>query len=175
MGTKKAKKGLDPTAEGVVAAESPVQEMEKKKVKKAKAKSEIDDMFGQKALVQESERKEKEKVKSEIDDIFGQKKRKKVEGEDEQAAAKKKEKENSEVVKLNSKGELVKPKKPKVGKPGKSTPAAATAAAAAAAAAPTSRKKTEDGYTVYTAEELGFNKKNAGGTKLCPFDCDCCF
>jgi hypothetical protein len=35
--------------------------------------------------------------------------------------------------------------------------------------------KTEDGYTVYSAEELGFNKKNAGGTKLCPFDCDCCF
>lgn len=37
------------------------------------------------------------------------------------------------------------------------------------------RRKTNDGFTVYSAEELGFNKKDAGGTSLCPFDCDCCF
>jgi len=37
------------------------------------------------------------------------------------------------------------------------------------------RRKTDDGFTVYTEEELKWNKKNAGGTKLCPFDCDCCF
>jgi hypothetical protein len=166
MGTKKVKKAGDPAAEGVAAGATLVQESERKKKKKvkAKAKSEIDDIFGQKAQVDESEKKVK--AKSEIDDIFGQKKRKKVEGEDEQAAAKKKDKETSEVVKLNSKGELVKPKKPQVAKPAKSAPAAA---------APTSRRKTEDGFTVYSAEELGFNKKNAGGTKLCPFDCDCCF
>ncbi|XP_060173621.1 uncharacterized protein C6G9.01c [Lycium barbarum] len=38
-----------------------------------------------------------------------------------------------------------------------------------------SRKKTADGFTLYTEEELGIGKSNAGGTKLCPFDCDCCF
>lgn len=164
MGTKKARKALDPSAESE----------KKTKVKaEAKGKSEIDDIFGQTAQVQDSEKKEKAKVKakakSEIDDIFGEKKRKKAEGEDDQAAAKRKERDNSEVVKLNSKGELVKPKKPKVGKP------AASGKSTAAAAAPVSRKKTEDGFTVYTAEELGFNKKGAGGSKLCPFDCDCCF
>nr|XP_034902947.1 uncharacterized protein C6G9.01c-like [Populus alba] len=38
-----------------------------------------------------------------------------------------------------------------------------------------SRKKTEDGFSVYTEEELGFNNSSGGGTPLCPFDCDCCF
>jgi hypothetical protein len=37
------------------------------------------------------------------------------------------------------------------------------------------RKKTSDGLTVYSEEELGFGKKEAGGTPLCPFDCHCCF
>uniref|UniRef100_A0A0D6R5H7 DUF1764 domain-containing protein n=1 Tax=Araucaria cunninghamii TaxID=56994 RepID=A0A0D6R5H7_ARACU len=40
---------------------------------------------------------------------------------------------------------------------------------------PKPRRKTNDGYTIYSAEELGFNKKDAGGTPLCPFDCECCF
>lgn len=37
------------------------------------------------------------------------------------------------------------------------------------------RKKTGDGLTIYTEEELGFGKADAGGTPLCPFDCSCCF
>lgn len=37
------------------------------------------------------------------------------------------------------------------------------------------RKKMNDGLTVYTEEELGINKSDAGGTPLCPFDCECCF
>lgn len=42
---------------------------------------------------------------------------------------------------------------------------------------PTDRetKRTEDGLRIYTEEALGFNKKGAGGTPLCPFDCDCCY
>jgi hypothetical protein len=36
------------------------------------------------------------------------------------------------------------------------------------------RKRTEEGYRIYTEEELGLNKKG-GDTDLCPFDCDCCF
>ncbi|GMI97951.1 hypothetical protein like AT5G11760 [Hibiscus trionum] len=37
------------------------------------------------------------------------------------------------------------------------------------------RKKTADGFTIYTEEELGISKSDAGNTPLCPFDCDCCF
>ncbi|KHN16261.1 Hypothetical protein glysoja_046578 [Glycine soja] len=37
------------------------------------------------------------------------------------------------------------------------------------------RKKTEDGLTIYTEEELGISNADAGNTPLCPFDCSCCF
>jgi hypothetical protein len=37
------------------------------------------------------------------------------------------------------------------------------------------RKKTEEGFNIYTEDELGLNRPNAGMTDLCPFDCDCCF
>ncbi|XP_073222619.1 uncharacterized protein C6G9.01c-like [Cicer arietinum] len=37
------------------------------------------------------------------------------------------------------------------------------------------RKKTEDGLTIYSEEELGLSKGDAGNTPLCPFDCSCCF
>jgi hypothetical protein len=36
------------------------------------------------------------------------------------------------------------------------------------------RKYTEEGYPVYTEEELGLNKAG-GDTPDCPFDCNCCF
>eukprot|EP00877_Chromochloris_zofingiensis_P010526 jgi/Chrzof1/5727/Cz16g13080.t1 len=36
------------------------------------------------------------------------------------------------------------------------------------------RKRTEEGYTIYSETELGLGKKG-GDTDLCPFDCDCCF
>mmetsp|Transcript_36883 Transcript_36883/g.82024 ORF Transcript_36883/g.82024 Transcript_36883/m.82024 type:complete len:168 (+) Transcript_36883:78-581(+) len=36
------------------------------------------------------------------------------------------------------------------------------------------RKKTEEGYAIYSEEELGLNKRG-GDTPLCPFDCDCCY
>ena len=39
------------------------------------------------------------------------------------------------------------------------------------------RKRTEEGYLIYSEEELGLggSSKNAGYTKDCPFDCQCCF
>lgn len=37
------------------------------------------------------------------------------------------------------------------------------------------RRVTEDGYKIYTEEELGLNMTGGGDTELCPFDCDCCF
>ncbi|GAB4837122.1 hypothetical protein Ancab_002033 [Ancistrocladus abbreviatus] len=38
-----------------------------------------------------------------------------------------------------------------------------------------SRRKTQDGLAIYTEEDLGINRKDAGNTPLCPFDCSCCF
>ena len=38
-----------------------------------------------------------------------------------------------------------------------------------------SKKRTADGLAIYTEEELGIGKSDAGGTPLCPFDCSCCF
>ena len=35
------------------------------------------------------------------------------------------------------------------------------------------RRVTDDGFKIYTEEELGIGK--GGDTDLCPFDCDCCF
>ncbi|KAF8406920.1 hypothetical protein HHK36_006041 [Tetracentron sinense] len=37
------------------------------------------------------------------------------------------------------------------------------------------RKKMVDGLTIYSEEDLGIGKLDAGGTPLCPFDCSCCF
>jgi len=36
------------------------------------------------------------------------------------------------------------------------------------------RRKTEEGFAIFKEAELGINPE-AGGTPLCPFDCDCCF
>ena len=35
-------------------------------------------------------------------------------------------------------------------------------------------KRTEEGFNVYTENELGMNDEG-GDTPLCPFDCECCF
>ncbi|KAL6296054.1 hypothetical protein ACE6H2_004196 [Prunus campanulata] len=37
------------------------------------------------------------------------------------------------------------------------------------------KKRMQDGFAIYTEEELGTNKADAGSTQLCPFDCSCCF
>jgi hypothetical protein len=38
-----------------------------------------------------------------------------------------------------------------------------------------SRKKTEEGFNVYTEDELGMGRRGGGDTDACPFDCDCCY
>lgn len=37
----------------------------------------------------------------------------------------------------------------------------------------TGRARTEEGFLIYTYDELKFEE--GGDTELCPFDCDCCF
>ncbi|MCD7447847.1 hypothetical protein HAX54_035778 [Datura stramonium] len=93
---------------------------------------------------------------SEIDDIFAGKKRKKPE---------KQEKSNGDAVTEPKKLKRSKDKSSRIPKDGVlSEPPPRR-----------SRKKTADGFTLYTEEELGIGRSNAGGTPLCPFDCDCCF
>jgi hypothetical protein len=36
-----------------------------------------------------------------------------------------------------------------------------------------SGRQTEEGFSIFKEAELGINVE-AGGTPLCPFDCDCC-
>ncbi|GLC35182.1 hypothetical protein PLESTB_000563400 [Pleodorina starrii] len=104
----------------------------------------------------------KKALKSEIDDIFSAGKKKAAEGK-------------------RAAGEAA----------GKEPDAAAVAAAAAAPAAKRprvegskddifgevsakGRKRTEEGFPIYSEDELGLGKRG-GDTDLCPFDCDCCF
>jgi len=35
------------------------------------------------------------------------------------------------------------------------------------------RRQTEEGFNVYSPEELKLG--GGGGTRLCPWDCNCCF
>ncbi|PNH12000.1 hypothetical protein TSOC_001121 [Tetrabaena socialis] len=37
------------------------------------------------------------------------------------------------------------------------------------------RSRTEEGFPIYSEEELGLAKSKGGDTDLCPFDCECCF
>lgn len=92
---------------------------------------------------------------SEIDDIFAGKKRKKPELQEKSsgdAATEPKKLKKSKEKSCRIPKDNVLPEQPR-----------------------RSRKKTADGFTLYTEEELGIGRSNAGGTPLCPFDCDCCF
>ncbi|KAI5647990.1 hypothetical protein M9H77_33995 [Catharanthus roseus] len=107
--------------------------------------------------------KSPKKSGSEIDEIFAGKKRKKPDNEKDKKAAGDVEasKPGDKVVKkkkYHKKSGLSKKKgNDPVGLPSRS------------------RKRTGDGLSIYTEEELGIGKADAGGTPLCPFDCDCCF
>ncbi|KAF7847852.1 hypothetical protein BT93_L2513 [Corymbia citriodora subsp. variegata] len=95
------------------------------------------------------------KSNDEIDDIFATKKRKKSEKGDAEKPAE------------NGSGKTKKMKKKKKNK--------GLAESALGDAPSRSRKKTADGLTIYTEDELGINKADGGDTPLCPFDCSCCF
>ncbi|KAK9742025.1 hypothetical protein RND81_03G143900 [Saponaria officinalis] len=96
-------------------------------------------------------KKGKQKQSNEIDEIFAALKRRKT----EQANADKSE---------DTKDKLKKKKKNKV-----------SSESEGFNTDPRPRRRTNDGFVIYSAEELGINKKDAGQTALCPFDCSCCF
>lgn len=109
--------------------------------------SEIDEIFAGK--------KQKKKPNSVIDDIFAGKKRKRP------------SKEKAE--KPNYNNEISRPKKMKKKKDKGFNDGGFDDSSSRP------KRKTNDGFTIYTEEELGLNKVDAGGTALCPFDCSCCF
>lgn len=90
----------------------------------------------------------------EIDEIFAAKKRKKPEQKQDNPI----KDESVKVDKMKKKKKRVAPKEIETVDP-PSRP----------------RKKTGNGLTIYSEEELGIGKSDAGGTRLCPFDCSCCF
>ncbi|GMN35959.1 hypothetical protein TIFTF001_005646 [Ficus carica] len=99
-------------------------------------------------IAEEGKKPSTKKLGSEIDEIFAGKKRKKTESEKTEKV-KKKKKYSSKVREDDDGGFGDSSSKP--------------------------RKKTADGLTIYTDEELGINNSEAGGTPLCPFDCSCCY
>ncbi|OVA11748.1 Protein of unknown function DUF1764 [Macleaya cordata] len=122
---------------------------------KKKRKNEFDEVEKPKEK-QKKPSLEQKKPGNEIDEIFSSKKNRTAELDEVE-----KTEENS-----SSKREKVKKKKKK-----------SKASESDGFVDPPSRprKKTNDGLTVYTEEELGISKSDAGGTPLCPFDCSCCF
>lgn len=101
----------------------------------------------------------RKKMGSEIDEIFAAKKKKKPENNEKKTSTSEKPRKVSSSTKVKSNGKKSRSLNENEG------------------VGPTSRsrRKTADGLTLYTEEELGFGKSDAGGTPLCPFDCDCCF
>lgn len=132
--------------------ENPVVKEEKLSLKPKKSSNEID-------VVEDAKPSSKPKsLSNEIDEIFAGKKRKKPEGK--------------KMEKLK-KDESVEPKVVKKKKEKKKSKGDTAGGFANTPAQP--RKRTEDGLTIYTEEELDINNADAGNTPLCPFDCSCCF
>ncbi|KAG8062214.1 hypothetical protein GUJ93_ZPchr0003g17155 [Zizania palustris] len=122
------------------------------KPNKNKATNEIDDIF----------------QANEIDDIFqatksSSKKRKPRQQGEEEAVGAKRPKERPEEGKKSKKG--------KKGSKGKDRDTDDDEEGEEKRP----RRRTADGLAIYSADELRFGKVDAGGTPLCPFDCDCCF
>ncbi|XP_011097115.1 uncharacterized protein C6G9.01c [Sesamum indicum] len=103
------------------------------------------------------------KMGSEIDEIFAGKKRKRPERE-KNLTTEKPAKVSAANAKSHDKMRIVKNGKGKVSKENQFTDTPSR-----------SRKKTADGLAIYTEDELGIGNPEAGGTSLCPFDCNCCF
>ncbi|KAK9102224.1 hypothetical protein Sjap_019478 [Stephania japonica] len=99
-------------------------------------------------------KEKKKKPSNEIDEIFASKKKKQKPKEEQPVM----QKENS-----NAKPKEVKKKNNGHKKDVLPNPSSR------------SRKRTNDGLAIYTAEELGVSRADAGSTPLCPFDCSCCF
>ncbi|XP_047978562.1 uncharacterized protein C6G9.01c [Salvia hispanica] len=123
-----------------------------KKVGKLKKPPKVEDVAEQEKKVSNQKGKRKG---SEIDEIFAANKRKRLESEKKAEAETK-----AKVAAANLK------KKEKSMKSRSFEFSAGTCGP---------RKRTADGLAVFSEEELGIGKPDAGGTALCPFDCDCCF
>lgn len=112
---------------------------------------------------------EKQKPVNEIEEIFASKKKKKKESDPEL--------NNPSVEGTNEEQKKVKKKKKTTTKMKEKSKSKTNSFKADGFSDPPSRprRRTQDGLAVYSAEELGLGKADAGGTPLCPFDCSCCF
>ncbi|KIY97067.1 hypothetical protein MNEG_10894 [Monoraphidium neglectum] len=117
-----------------------------------------------------AEKKATKRSKDEIDDIFSSKPPKKVAkaaagGDDEGGGA-------ADVAALSALAAQVKSAREK--QQGQKAKVEGSKDDIFGQAAGKARKKTEEGFTIYTEDELGLGSKG-GNTDKCPFDCECCF
>ena len=114
------------------------------------------------------------RTRDEIDEIFASKKKQSKKSDNQKPTSKKPAKESDHDKMMTKKNNTGKRNTSKNGSRrengGSDPPAAATGGAGRRL-----RKKTGDGLAIYTEGELGIGRADAGGTPLCPFDCDCCF
>ncbi|KAK6248997.1 hypothetical protein QUC31_020562 [Theobroma cacao] len=134
-----------------------IQLMPKKSSSKTPSKKAEKEEVEEPVLGQKKSSSTPKKAGNEIDEIFAGKKRKKPE-------QKKADKPNGD--------EISKPK-PLMKKKNKKSEETKEEGSQEPSSRP--RKRTADGFAIYTEEELGINKSDVGSTPLCPFDCDCCF
>jgi len=142
------------------------------------AKDDIEDIFSeakkasasaQPAAEQSQQKHTKKRAKNDIDDIFSSAKKAaadpEADGEGQEEATNPELESLAKQVKEGREKLQASTKRPKV-EGSKDDIFGETAGKA--------RKRTEEGFTIYSEEELGLGKKG-GNTDLCPFDCDCCF
>lgn len=177
-------------------AEDASNDVEKEKVSSQPKKmgSETDEISAKKkrkSLEKEKASPQPKKMGSETDEISAEKKRKRLEKEKPSPQPKKKGSEIDEIFAASKRKKLENEKKGEGGKPTKAVASKAKPLEkqkgkssknrnsfrehSSSAGTSQTRKKTVDGLTVYTEEELGLGKPDSGGTGLCPFDCNCCF
>ncbi|KAI3916739.1 hypothetical protein MKW92_009647 [Papaver armeniacum] len=131
---------------------------------KKKQGNEIGDIFSSKKKKGEQDKVEKQdkpivkgkKVANEIDEIFAIRKKRKKELEEVEKA------EEKESLELKKSAKKMKRSRVSEGVAFVDPPSRP-------------RRKTNDGFTIYSETELGIANSDAGGTRLCPFDCSCCF
>ncbi|XP_044464025.1 uncharacterized protein C6G9.01c-like isoform X2 [Mangifera indica] len=112
------------------------------------------------------------KVSNEIDEKASSKSKKLSNGIDEIFAGKKRKKPEGKKSRKTNKDESGETKLVKRKKENKSK---GVAEGGFVDTSSRPMRKTEDGFTIYSEEELGINNSDAGNTPLCPFDCSCCF
>lgn len=123
--------------------------------------------------VQEQKKQQSTKrTRDEIDEIFASKKKQSEKSVNQKPTSKRPAKDSDHDKMMMKKNNT---SKKNTSKNGTTRENGGSDPPAAAGAKRRPKKRTGDGLVIYTEEELGIGRADAGSTPLCPFDCDCCF